>query len=349
MQVRETHIFDELWEASPIKDCGSSVLAAFENEACYDKVCNETLGVTPLLDDLVLFDFPEFEAAVNLLLWMVFFRISLFEFNELDRSRLHALRRHYWSGLLWRFFQPFITACILIVGYTMELVIAGHAPEGTMVPALLALSLGLFILLVELSKACHTTHPDTLWPWWVQLLLSAVLATLIFVGPLMFPAPIIVGASDGHHRMLEGVGGNETSSSSYYDAYGAGYVGGYAAYYSGPHTSDSSTPASVTNQNLLYYFTGVFFLSVLMKYIHRKEYAKLVCCGRRCGRKPRETLSAAHSEPASPPRTDTTLDGIEHEHVRVVEMQQSKTPAAAQEQDLPTAKRLDTSKGEYSP
>ena len=342
MQVRETQIFDELWEASPIKDCGSSVLAAFENEACYNKVCNATLGVTPLLDDLVLFDFPEFEAAVNLLLWMVFFRISLFEFNELDRSRLHALRRHYWAGLLWRFLQPFITACILIVGYTMELVIAGHAPEGTMVPALLALSLGLFILLVELSKACHKTHRDTLWPWWVQLLLSAVLATLIFVGPLIFPAPV-VEATDGHHRVLADADSNTTSGSSYYDEYGAGYVGGYAAYYSGPHTSDSSAPASVTSQELLYYFTGIFFLSVLIKYIHRKEYAKLVCCGRRCGRKPRETISAPHSEPVSPPRNNP-LEGIEHALVKEVQMQESKSSVPAQDCGMPTAELWTQSK-----
>ena len=65
---------------------------------------------------------------------MVFFRVSLFEFNEGMNSRLHALRRHYWSGLFWRFFQPFITACILIIGYVMELVIAGHAPEGDICP-----------------------------------------------------------------------------------------------------------------------------------------------------------------------------------------------------------------------
>ena len=51
-----------------------------------------------------------------MLLWMMFFRISLYEFNELDNSKRHALRRHYWSGLVWRFLQPFLVICILIVG-----------------------------------------------------------------------------------------------------------------------------------------------------------------------------------------------------------------------------------------
>ena len=162
MQVRETSSFDELWDVTPISSCGASVIKAYENNECYVEQCNGTAGVFPPLDDLPLFDFPESNAAGNLLLWMVFFRISLFEFNEMEHSKRHALRRHYWTGLLWRFFQPFITACILIVGYVMELVIAGHAPEGLAVPALLAFALGMFITLVELLKVgCLDGIPHT--------------------------------------------------------------------------------------------------------------------------------------------------------------------------------------------
>jgi hypothetical protein len=68
------------------------------------------------MDDMTLFDYPEVGSAGHMLLWMVLFRISLFEFNELENSKRHALRRHYWAGLLWRFLQPFLVLCILLVG-----------------------------------------------------------------------------------------------------------------------------------------------------------------------------------------------------------------------------------------
>ena len=113
MQVRETEAFDTLWQASPIHTCGDNVVTAFENSECYEAACEGTEGYAGL-DDFSLFDFPEANAAINMLLWMVCYRLLLFEFNELD-SPLHALKRSAWAGLVWRFLQLFITACILIV------------------------------------------------------------------------------------------------------------------------------------------------------------------------------------------------------------------------------------------
>jgi len=202
LQIRETSHFDDLWAATPVAACGDSIAEAYDDPSCYATMCNGTVGVYAPLEQDSLFEYPEAQAAANLLLWMVFFRISLFEFNELDRSKLHALRRHYWSALLWRFLQPFITACILVVGYVMELVIAGHSPEGITVPSMLAFGLGLFILLVELSKLCHEPIENPLYPPWLQSVLMLVCGAMVLVGPLIFPAPV-VEASDDHHRMLE--------------------------------------------------------------------------------------------------------------------------------------------------
>ena len=202
LQVRETEVYDQLWADTPVSTCGADVVEAFENTDCFEAAC-ASVPDSPLLDDRTLFDYPEVNAAVNLLLWMVFYRLSMFEFNEMDTKR-HALRRAPWAGLLWRFCQLFITASILVVGYVMELVIAGHAPEGLICPAFLAGGVSFFVAFVAVCKLFHTPRKKLLWPVSTQFFVQIIVAGFILLGPLFFPAPVVAPSAGHHRRQLEG-------------------------------------------------------------------------------------------------------------------------------------------------
>jgi hypothetical protein len=69
------------------------------------------------------------------------------------------------------------------------------------------------------------------------------------------------------------------SSSYNYQVYGLGAYGDA----NGAVDTSPAPAVSAVNPDLFVWFTCWFFVSVLLKYVQRKEYNKLVCCGRRCG------------------------------------------------------------------
>ena len=292
--LHENTVYQELWDESPVATCGSSVVKAYENSECYVNACSVTIGNEPGVSDLSLFDYPGIDSAIHMLLWMLFFRLTVFEFNESGESKLHALRRHFWTALVWRLSQLFITASILLVGYTMELVIAGHAPEGLICPVTLAFSFALFISSVNVSKACHEP-PITIihdvdlkphWAWWVQLLLQFVIAALFLLGPVFFEAPIVT--TSDHHRRLGG---------------------------SGNTTYDDTDSSAVINGNLLIYFTCMLFLAVALDYIYRREYEKIICCGRHCCDSGEEENDYAGIERVSSDSFEANDGDVQRKHV----------------------------------
>ena len=58
--------------------------------------------------------------AVCLVMWMVYFRLSIFEFATEASSRHHAIRRHYVSAMLWMSTSTLATGSLLIVGYIVR-------------------------------------------------------------------------------------------------------------------------------------------------------------------------------------------------------------------------------------
>ena len=54
--------------------------------------------------------------------------------------------------------------------------------------------------------------------------------------------------------------------------------GPYASYYYGSdHTAASTATPAVVNEGLLIYITLLFFVSVVLEYLYKREFDKLVC------------------------------------------------------------------------
>jgi len=74
---------------------------------------------------------------------------------------------------------------------------------------------------------------------------------------------------------------------------------------------------SVVNQGLLAYFSALFFISVVLQYLYRREYEKLICCGRRCSQDPD---LASHEE-----FDMAIIDNIDEKDVELTEVTTEKS------------------------
>lgn len=192
----QTEEYDEKYAESVVgEECGESgmpvigVVIDMPDMDCWAEACEGHTG-PPSIVELDLFYVVGWRPALCMGIWMVFFRLLIFDLNDGPEAKTHAARQSHVKYHIWVLFNTFATATVLMVGYTMELVVA-EPPVGLMCPIVLSFALAVFVIATTAQRLLHARGPDhhAAYPAWLHALLQWGVTLLIAIAPLVFRAP----------------------------------------------------------------------------------------------------------------------------------------------------------------